>query len=68
LQEKLRKIMVINELEKATLLEISWRQKSRALWLKEGDKYTKFFYRVANSNSRYNSIETLSINGLVSFD
>jgi hypothetical protein len=57
------------QLEKATLLEeISWRQKSRALWLKEGDKCTKFFHRVANSNRRNNSIEALSVNGSVSSD
>ena len=31
-EEKLRKVIVISELEKATLLEdISWRQKSMAL-------------------------------------
>jgi len=36
--------LVIGELEKATSLEeISWRQKSRALWLKEGDKGAWFF-------------------------
>jgi hypothetical protein len=38
------------------------------LWLKEGDKCTKFFHRVANSNKRYNSIESLSVNGSVSSD
>jgi hypothetical protein len=67
--EKLRKSLVISEPEKTTLLEeISWRQKSRVLWLKEGDKCTKFFHRVANSNKRFNSIESLSINGSVSSD
>jgi hypothetical protein len=68
-EEKLRKPMVIMELEQVTLQEeISWRQKSRILWLKEGDKCTKFFHRVANSNKRYNSIESLSVNGSVSSD
>jgi hypothetical protein len=65
-EEKLRKSLVISELEKVTLMEeIRWRQKSTALWLKEGDKCTKFFHRVANSNRRNNSIEALSTNGSI---
>jgi len=44
---KLWKSLVISELEKATLLEISWREKSRVLWLEEGYKCTKFVHRVA---------------------
>lgn len=45
----------------ATAEEISWRQKSRYLWLKEGDKNTKFFQRMANSCRRCNSIDRLRI-------
>lgn len=41
--------------------EISWRQKSRALWLKNGDKNTKFFHNVANAHRRYNNIDQLMI-------
>jgi hypothetical protein len=68
-EENARKSGVIIDVENSILQEeISWRQKSRALWLKEGDKCTKFFHRVANSNRRSNSIESLSVNGSISYD
>jgi len=55
------------ELEKTLLFEeMSWRQKSRALWLKEGDKNTQFFRRVANSHRKFNQVNSLSINGTIS--
>jgi hypothetical protein len=41
--------------------EVSWRQKSRVLWLKEGDKCTKFFHWIANSNRRSNAIESFQL-------
>ena len=45
------------------LEEVSWRQKSRELWLKEGDKNTSFFHRMANSHRRRNSIKKVRVNG-----
>jgi hypothetical protein len=39
-----------------------------ALWLREGDRCTKYFHQVANSNRRNNSIESLLANGSVTFD
>ena len=59
----------MEELERSFLQEeISWNQKSRALWLQEGDKNTKFFHRITNSHRRYNSISSLMINGVLSTD
>jgi hypothetical protein len=66
-EEMARKSLLTSELENSILQEeISWKQKSRVLWLKEGDKCTKFFHRVFNSNRRFNSIESLLVNGSIS--
>nr|XP_033512764.1 uncharacterized protein LOC117277437 [Nicotiana tomentosiformis] len=45
--------------------ETSWRQKSRCLWLKEGDRNTKYFQRIANSNRRYNHIDRLQVGEVI---
>ena len=66
-EEKLELGRVRDELEKATLLEeICWRQKYRVLCIREGDRNTKFFHRIANSHKRYNSIDRLMVDGEVS--
>ena len=48
--------------------EISWRQKSRVLCVREGDKNTKFFHCIANSHRRINSIDRLMVDGVLSSD
>lgn len=66
-EEKGRKELTLIGLEKLILMEeISWRQKSRALWLKKGDKNSKFFHRIANSHRNTNTIDKLNINGITS--
>ena len=48
-----------------SLEEISWRQKSRMLCIKEGDNNTKFFHKVANSRKRYNYLNMLEVDGVI---
>ncbi len=66
-EETAAKAKLILDWEKnSSLEEISWRQKSRATWLKECDKNTKFFHSVANSNRRNNTIHHLYVDGELS--
>ncbi|WMV51646.1 hypothetical protein MTR67_045031 [Solanum verrucosum] len=62
--EMMIRATVLVELEELTKNEESrWRQKSRVLWLKQGDNNIKFFQRVATAHRRCNTIDRLSING-----
>jgi hypothetical protein len=66
-EQSMRKAEIVSEVERSTLMvEVSWRQKSRILWLREGDKCTKFFHTIVNSNRRRNSIDSLLIDGTIS--
>ena len=40
-----------------------WRQRTRTLWLKEGDQNSKFFHHVANIRYRHNLIQILHHQG-----
>ena len=52
------------EYKKWVLLEeITWRQKSREVWLKEGDRNTGFFHKMANAHKRRNNVDRIKING-----
>ena len=49
----------------AALEETFWRQKSRALFVKEGDNNTRFFHRLANSHTRTNHISSIEVDGVL---
>ena len=49
----------------AQLEEVSWKQKPRSLWLKEGDNNTKFFHKMANSHRQYNYMDKVEVDGIV---
>ncbi|RVW30834.1 Transposon TX1 uncharacterized 149 kDa protein [Vitis vinifera] len=44
--------------------EVHWRQLSRELWLREGDRNTRFFHRMANAHRRVNAMTKIKINGV----
>jgi len=46
-----------------TMEETHWRQLSREIWLKEGDRNTGFFHRMASAHRRNNQLERIKING-----
>ena len=48
----------------ALIEEISWRQKSRKVWLREGDKNTGFFHKMTNSHRRRNCFSKIKLNGI----
>ncbi|RVW38411.1 hypothetical protein CK203_090301 [Vitis vinifera] len=52
----------------AVLEETSWRQKSRALWLKDGDRNTRFFHRMVNIHKRINFMGRMCIRGSFCFE
>ena len=59
-----RKSDEVEEFKKWALLEeIMWRQKSREVWVKEGDRNTRFFHNMANAHRRHNDSVSLKING-----
>lgn len=44
--------------------DMFWAQNSRAKWIREGDKNTRYFHVIASMHRRQNSITSLSTNGV----
>jgi hypothetical protein len=55
-KERRKNEEVVNELEIHSHGGGEMEQKSRALWLRDGDKCKKFFHKEATSNRRKNSM------------
>jgi len=63
--ELLQRKVAKDDWTKFTLIEeISCRQKSRALWLKEGYRNTKFFHRMANFHRKFNHLSRVVVDGV----
>ncbi|XP_047335496.1 uncharacterized protein LOC124939021 [Impatiens glandulifera] len=60
-----RIFLVSNLLELCKEEETGARQRSRATWLRYGDKNTKFFHCVSNAQTRNNVINSISVEGVV---
>ena len=64
LEELGTRMTIMEDFKKWSLLEeTSWKQKSREIWLKEGDRNTGFIHRMTNSHKRSNTIERIRIGG-----
>eukprot|EP00253_Pinus_taeda_P002898 PITA_02898 len=63
--EKKNKIRDLTARKNELLLkeEITWRLKSRALWLREGDRNSKFFHSFANARRKINTIWNIRDSG-----
>ena len=65
-EDRARRFVVKSDIDfLASLEEISWRQKSKALFIKEGDNNTQFFHRIANSHRRTNQIRGVEVDGVL---
>ena len=64
-EEQSRHILIKGDIAHlASLEEISWRQKSQILFVKEGDNNARFFHQVANSH-RTDHIRGIKVDGVL---
>ena len=65
-EDRSRRLVVKSDIDfLASLEEISSRQKSKALFIKEGDNNTRFFHRIAYSHRRSNQIKGVEVDGVL---
>ena len=65
-EDQIRHLQIKGDIEQlASLEEIPWRQKSRALYVKEGDNNTRFFHRLANSHRNASQIKRIEVDGVL---
>lgn len=57
-EKKNMKLMLSNKLH---MEAISWKQIVRKKWIKDGDRYSKYFHMLANHRRRINYVEELTI-------
>ena len=58
-ETKLKKEVKENYRKWVLMEETHWRQLSREIWLKEGDRNTGFFHRMASAHRRNNSLDRM---------
>ena len=65
-EEQIRRLQLEGDIEQfASLEETSWKQKSWALYVKEGDNNTRYFHRLANSHRNANHIKRIEVDGVL---
>lgn len=65
-EDRVRRVVIRADIDYlVSLEEISWRQKFKALFVKERDNYTRFFHRIANSHKQTNHIRGVEVEGVL---
>jgi hypothetical protein len=67
-EHRFRKAMKVKVLGLASLERCMWRQRSRFLWLKEGDCNSKFFHVKASARRRKSFIQSITVGDVTTID